>query len=191
MMKQKVYIALGSNINPKEKYIFSALKILLEHSNIYNPQIANFYNTTPVGGPAQDNFINTCCGFETDLSPEELLLFTQKIEKQLGKDILVTNGPRTIDLDILLYGNKIINQANLQVPHPRWQKRLFVIKPLSDITQKIYLPSLAGKTLTIDLKLLIKTFSNPYDEKVSLLPSPFYRKIKYLASQQEKTVCYH
>ncbi|NCF71675.1 MAG: hypothetical protein GWP59_08245, partial [Chlamydiales bacterium] len=87
--------------------------------------------------------------------------------------------------------NDVIQINNLSLPHPRWQQRLFVLKPLSDLTNQILLFPSPEKTLTINLKSLISNFSNPNNEKVSLLHSPFYRKIKLLISKQKKALCQH
>ncbi|MCH1430534.1 MAG: 2-amino-4-hydroxy-6-hydroxymethyldihydropteridine diphosphokinase [Chlamydiales bacterium] len=190
-MSNKVYLALGSNISPKEEYIFSALEIILYHPGIKNLEVSQFYNTSPVGGPVQENFINACCCFDTNLDPTQLLELTQTVERKLDKHILTPNGPRTIDLDILFYNNDVIQINNLSLPHPRWQQRLFVLKPLSDLTNQILLFPSPEKTLTINLKSLISNFSNPNNEKVSLLHSPFYRKIKLLISKQKKALCQH
>lgn len=190
-MPNKVYLALGSNISPKEEYIFSALEIILCHPKVKNLEVSNFYNTSPVGGPIQENFINACCCFDTDLNPTQLLELTQTIEKKLDKHVLIPNGPRTIDLDILFYNSDMVQIKNLTLPHPRWQQRLFVLKPLSDLTDSILLSPSPKKTLTINLKSLINSFSNLNNEKVSLLHSPFYRKIKLLISKQKKALCQH
>lgn len=183
MKKERVYLALGSNIQPKEQYLFDAILHLCQHKTTTDFKCAKFYVTTPVGGPPQDTYINTCVSFFTTLSPEELLDFTQSIEKKAHKRILVKNGPRTLDIDILFFANRCINQEGLKVPHPRWKDRLFVLQPLSDLCDMIYIDDQDEKPLCFDLQTLIRDFKNPNNEKLSLLKSEFYHKIRALELQ--------
>jgi len=127
------YIGIGSNLGDREKYIKNAIEKLKETEGIEVKKISNIYETEPVGGPKQGDYLNGVMEIETWLKPRELITELQKIEKQLGRIRSVKNAPRTIDLDILLYGDKKIDEPGLKVPHPRMHERDFVIKPLKDL----------------------------------------------------------
>ena len=98
-------------------------------------KVSSIYETEPVGGPHQSKYLNGVIAINTELEPRQLLLVLQKIENQLGRQRSVKNGPRTIDLDILMYGEEKIDEPDLKVPHPRMREREFVLKPLRDIVQ--------------------------------------------------------
>ena len=92
-----------------------------------------FYETEPMGFLAQPWFLNGVAEFETELHPLQLLRRIHRVEKHLGRRRIVLNGPRTIDIDIVLYGNASIRTSALEVPHPRYKERTFVLAPLSDL----------------------------------------------------------
>ena len=131
----EVYIGLGSNLGNKEKNIQKAIDLIAEKNKV--KKISNFYKTDPVGYLNQDCFLNGAIKIETNLSPEDLLKFLKNIEKKLKRKKTIKNGPRTIDLDILLYDDLIINTPNLTIPHPRMLEREFVLKPLKEITSSL------------------------------------------------------
>ena len=106
----------------------------------------SLYVTEPVGYADQDDFYNICISFETDLEPMELLDLSQSIEQELKRVRLIKNGPRTIDLDILLYGDLKINNKRLIVPHERMFERAFVLIPLSEL-KTIDVPIPADKSV--------------------------------------------
>ena len=95
--------------------------------------ISRIYETEAIGGPAQTKFLNSAVKIDTSLTPQLLLKAVKKIEKDLGRKKTVHWGPREIDLDILLYGDKIIKRKDLIIPHPRMFEREFVLKPLREI----------------------------------------------------------
>ena len=134
----KAYIGLGSNLGNKEKNLLTAIDLIAKKNKIN--KISNFYKTEPVGYQDQDWFLNGAIEIETDLSPQELLNSLQTIEKKLKRKKTIKNGPRTIDLDIIIYDDLEINTPDLIIPHPRWQDREFVIKPLKDITSSLPFP---------------------------------------------------
>ena len=136
----KVYVGIGSNLGDKESNIKKAIVLLKEKCKAL--KISSLYETEPVGYKAQDWFLNCAVSLETYLKPKDLLNFFRLIEKNLGKIITIKNGPRTIDLDILFYGNKIIKTKSLTVPHPRLHKRRFVLEPLNEICPKLMHPKL-------------------------------------------------
>lgn len=130
---ERVYLSLGSNIGNRTGYLNNAIKLLDNHSSIKVLKISSFYETEPQGYIEQSDFINCAVLIETDLNPHDLLLFCQDIEKKLKRKRLLRWGPRTIDVDILIYGNIIINSNELTIPHERMFERAFVIVPLAEI----------------------------------------------------------
>jgi len=128
-----VYIAFGSNLGDRNKNVQKAISRLKSHPKITVKKISSIIETEPEGGPKQTKFLNGVLKIETILSPRGLLKFLQRIETDLGRKRTVKNGPRTIDLDIIFYGDKVINNPDLVIPHPRWQGREFVKKPLREI----------------------------------------------------------
>ncbi len=151
MKNNIVYIAVGSNINPK-KNIALALKELAKIGKVIN--VSKLIKTKPEGYLNQADFLNGAIKFKTVLPPEILLKELKNIEKLLKRNTPFRNGPRTIDLDIIFYGNLILNTANLTIPHPRADKRFFVLKPLSEIAPCKNHPILKKqiKTLLKELK---------------------------------------
>jgi 2-amino-4-hydroxy-6-hydroxymethyldihydropteridine diphosphokinase len=132
------YIGIGSNLGDRKTYIEDAIKKLKEIEGIKVKKVSSIYETEPVGGPKQGQYLNGAIEIETKLEPEELLIKLQEIEKQLGRKRSVKNAPRTIDLDILLYGDKKINEPGLRIPHPRMHEREFVLRPLKELISKEY-----------------------------------------------------
>lgn len=129
-METKVYIALGSNLGDREKNLQIALEEIEKFATI--KQKSSVHETEPVG-PPQEKYLNMAIEISTELPPIILLVRLQEIEHKMGRVREIENGPRIIDLDILLYDKYIINQPNLKVPHPRMHKRLFVLEPLQEI----------------------------------------------------------
>ena len=127
-----VYIGLGSNLGDRNKHIQSALK-LLNKNRIHVLKVSSIIETKPEGGPPQGKFLNAAIKGETNWPPHELLNQLQAIEKKLGREKTVINGPRTIDLDILLYDRITLQSAQLTIPHPRMVQRKFVLDPLREI----------------------------------------------------------
>ncbi|MBU1913093.1 MAG: 2-amino-4-hydroxy-6-hydroxymethyldihydropteridine diphosphokinase [Candidatus Omnitrophica bacterium] len=127
------YIGIGSNLGDREKYIESAIKKLKSIKGIEVKRASSIYETDPVGGPRQGKYLNGALELETELEPRELLAKLQAIENELGRKRLVKNAARTIDLDILLYGDKEIDEPGLKIPHSRMRDREFVMKPLKEI----------------------------------------------------------
>jgi 2-amino-4-hydroxy-6-hydroxymethyldihydropteridine pyrophosphokinase len=132
----KGFIGVGSNLEDRVNNIQNAIK-LLKKEKIRILKQSTFIETKPVGGPKQGKFLNGVLEIETKLEPIKLLKTLKAIEKKLGRKRTVKNGPRIIDLDILLYEDKIIKSAKLTIPHPRMHERNFVIKPLKEIAPEI------------------------------------------------------
>jgi len=127
------YLGIGSNLGNRRNNIKKALDYLAKTKGIKIEKASRIYETEPVGGPAQGKFLNAAIKIKTSLAPQLLLKSIKKIEKDLGRRKTVRFGPREIDLDILLYGNKVIKRRNLAIPHPRMFEREFVLKPLREI----------------------------------------------------------
>ncbi len=129
----EAYIGIGSNLGDRKRYVDAAIELLKESPNIKVEKTSPLYETGPVGGPPQGKFLNGVIKIETDLSPRQLLNRLMAIEEDLGRVRKVRNGPRTIDLDILTYGDIHIEEEDLIIPHPRMNERDFVKRPLADL----------------------------------------------------------
>lgn len=127
------YIALGSNRGHPRQHIDSALASLAELPDTTLIAVSRLFGTTAVGPGKQDDYINAAAAVETQLSAVDLLDALQAIEAQHGRLREVRWGPRSLDLDILLYGDQVIDTPRLQIPHPRMMERAFVLCPLADI----------------------------------------------------------
>lgn len=127
------YLGVGSNLGERKKNIQVAVEEIAALKRTKVIQFSRVFETKPVGGPRQGNFLNAALKIQTSLSPAELLRALRGIEKKLGRKKTVRYGPRIIDLDILLYNQRIVMTNNLQIPHPRMFERDFVFRPLSEI----------------------------------------------------------
>lgn len=137
---QRVYLGIGSNLGDKEAYLKKAIELLEQRDDVLIGRVSDFIVTKPVGGVEQDDFLNGAIEIQTLLGPEELLDVLAEIEKELGRVRDVHWGPRTIDLDILLYGDQCIATERLIVPHREMCGRLFVLKPLAQIAPYVMHP---------------------------------------------------
>lgn len=138
----QVFVALGTNIEPTEEHLNDALKLLEEHRGIVIQSKSSIYVTAPVGYIDQEDFLNMVIAIETSLSAIELLNFCQKIERSLGRRKTIRFGPRTIDLDILVYNQEDRKTERLIIPHPRMHERAFVLIPLEEIAAGLIIPTL-------------------------------------------------
>lgn len=129
------YLALGSNIEPRKTYLESAIKHLHAQENITVVKESFIYETDPFGYEDQDPFLNQVIEINTDLPPDVLLQVIQEIEQANGRERKLRWGPRTLDLDILLYNEENIQTETLVIPHPRMSERAFVLVPLKDIAK--------------------------------------------------------
>ncbi len=142
-MRVTAFLALGSNLGDRQANLDQALEAIQEHPRIELTQVSSFYETEPVGGPPnQDPYLNAVAEVETDLPPEELLAVLLEIEQKLGRVRRERYAPRTIDLDILLYGDRVIETETLTVPHPRMHTRGFVLEPFAEIAPSTVHPGL-------------------------------------------------
>lgn len=140
-----VFLGLGSNLGNREANLRAALRGLRRMGRV--EAVSSLYETEPVGGPAQPSFRNAACRLETGLDPRPLLRFLQGLEHELGRRPGGERwAPRPIDLDILLYGDRIVDEADLVIPHPRLRERPFVLAPLAEIAADARHPG-DGKTI--------------------------------------------
>ncbi|NLT96110.1 MAG: 2-amino-4-hydroxy-6-hydroxymethyldihydropteridine diphosphokinase [Clostridia bacterium] len=138
----KAFLGLGSNLGDKRANLEEALKKLKNHPRIEILKVSSFYETEPVGFIEQDWFLNIAVKIDTSLTPLELLEFCQSIERDLLRKREIRWGPRTIDLDILLYENFTSQSEKLTIPHPRMKERAFVLVPLEEIEPDLVLDGL-------------------------------------------------
>ena len=129
-----VLLGLGSNVGDREANLHRALELLAGHGRL--KAISSFHETAPVGYADQDDFLNACAWLETERTPDELLRVCGEIDRELGRERTIVNGPRTIDVDILLWrdGSGLVERDEPPViPHPRMHLRRFVLAPLAEI----------------------------------------------------------
>ncbi len=136
-MNNIAYIALGTNQGDRENFLLTAIKLLDDSPCISLIEHSSIFETEPVGYTEQPKFLNMVVKIRTSLTANELLELTQKLEKDLGRKREIHWGPRTIDLDILLFNDENIESEHLKVPHPRMFERAFVIIPLLEINKEI------------------------------------------------------
>lgn len=131
--RHRAYIGIGSNLGDKKGYLDFALRSLKEDENCIVRKVSDYIVTEPVGGVEQDDFLNGCIELDTLYTPHELLDRLHEIENVAGRTREIHWGPRTLDLDILLYDNEMIHDETLTIPHPEMHKRAFVLEPLAEI----------------------------------------------------------
>lgn len=146
-----VYIALGSNIEPRISYLEEAIMKMGKEITI--TKTSSIYQTAPVGYQEQDPFLNMVVEGKTNLQALALLAFLQGIEGDLHRRREVRWGPRTIDLDILLYGKESFSSPKLQIPHPRMGERAFVLIPLKEIQEGPIIKGFTAKEILSSFEL--------------------------------------
>jgi 2-amino-4-hydroxy-6-hydroxymethyldihydropteridine diphosphokinase len=128
----RAYVGLGSNLGDRAAHLLLGLSALSRLPKTHLLRLSPVYETEPVG-PPQPPYLNMVAELETELSPKGLLAEMLRIEKALGRERRERWGPRTLDLDLLLYGDLVLEEAGLSVPHPRLHERVFVLVPLLDL----------------------------------------------------------
>jgi 2-amino-4-hydroxy-6-hydroxymethyldihydropteridine diphosphokinase len=156
----KVFVALGSNLGDRASNLARARE-RLARGVLTDPVASSIYETEPWGPVAQGRYLNQVIGGETALAPRALLSKLFEIERALGRDRSSEEryGPRTIDLDILLYGDRTVREPDLQIPHPRMLERAFVLVPLAEIAADT---AIGDVRLTDALARLDRTGVKPY-----------------------------
>jgi 3-oxoacyl-[acyl-carrier protein] reductase len=154
-MSVTAYIALGSNVGDRRGYLERALEQLGRLPGIVVERVSSYHETAPVGGPpGQGKYLNAAAKLQTDLEPRSLLRALLDTENTLGRVRAERDGPRTIDLDLLLYDDRVCREADLIVPHPRLHERLFVLDPLAEVAPDAVHP-LLGKSVR-ELQAVLK-----------------------------------
>jgi 2-amino-4-hydroxy-6-hydroxymethyldihydropteridine diphosphokinase len=138
-------MGLGSNMGDRELLLRRALE-QLAGPDLRLLRTSGLYETEPIGLREQAWFLNLVAEFETSLFPKQLLHRAQRVERDLGRKRTVANGPRTVDIDILLYGNTAMECDELTIPHPRYHERRFVLAPLAELNPKLRDPR-SGRTV--------------------------------------------
>src|SRR5271169_4691236 len=136
-----IYLSLGSNIGERAENIARAIAALVERG-VRVLKTSSLYETEPVEFLAQDWFLNCVVEVETELSPGELMRALLEIERSMGRERVLPKGPRIIDMDILLYGSRVMRGVDLEIPHPRMAERRFVLVPLAEIAGGVVHPVL-------------------------------------------------
>ncbi|MBA7654495.1 Bifunctional folate synthesis protein [subsurface metagenome] len=139
-----VYLGLGSNMGDRQDNLDRALDFLSQRLRI--DRVSSVYDTEPVGNVEQPHFLNLVCQVNTRLAPRELLTLAKSIESKLGRTFGKSNASRPIDIDILFYGDQVIETPELVIPHPRLAGRAFVLIPLAEIALNLVHP-VSGKTV--------------------------------------------
>lgn len=161
---KRVFIGIGSNEGDRLHNVSEAIRLLGASEGIRVAQMATIIETEPIGGPPQGPFLNTVVEIDTPLSPHALLAVLKDIERRLGRVPSAERwGPRPIDLDILLYGDLILQEPALTIPHPRLHERLFVLEPLAQLA-----PDQLHPTLQQPISALLAPFLPAADEPTSL-----------------------
>jgi 2-amino-4-hydroxy-6-hydroxymethyldihydropteridine diphosphokinase len=135
----RAYVGLGANLGEREETIRAAVAELPDVV-----AVSPLRETDPVGVTDQPRFLNGVAALETELAPRELLDVLLAVERRLGRERRERWGPRTIDLDLLLYGDEVIDEDGLKIPHPRLHERRFVLEPLADLAPQLVVPGLGG-----------------------------------------------
>jgi len=136
-MMDQAYIALGTNLGDRVNHLKQAVELLQAEKAIRFEALSAVYETAPVGGPAQEPYLNACAAIKTYLSPVQLLLKLLELENLMGRIREMRWGPRIIDLDLLVYDEILMKTPLLELPHPRMCERDFVLVPLADIAPEL------------------------------------------------------
>ncbi|QJA08871.1 2-amino-4-hydroxy-6-hydroxymethyldihydropteridine diphosphokinase [Romboutsia sp. CE17] len=159
----KSYLGLGTNMGDRMNYLAQACELINNHENICIVKKSKIYETKAWGYTEQADFLNICLEIETDLDEYELLSVCQEVEQKLNRKRIIRWGPRTIDVDILFFNDKISNDEKLLLPHPRIQDRAFVLIPLMELNSKLLINNktidIHLNSLTIDQREEVKEFT--------------------------------
>jgi 2-amino-4-hydroxy-6-hydroxymethyldihydropteridine diphosphokinase len=137
---KRAYVGVGANVGPREITIQRAVALLSELDGVDVVEQSTLRETDPVGVVDQPKFLNGVVALETSLSSRELLEALLSVERELGRTRGERWGPRTIDLDLLVYGDEVVDEPGLRVPHPRLHERRFVLEPLADLARDLVVP---------------------------------------------------
>jgi 2-amino-4-hydroxy-6-hydroxymethyldihydropteridine diphosphokinase len=133
----RAYLALGSNLGDRLAHLQTAVDGLARATGVRVDVVSRVYETAPVGGPPQDAYLNAVVGVDTDLDPYALLALAQQLERNALRERGERFGPRTLDVDVLLYDDLVLDDPQLVLPHPRMWERGFVLAPLRDVAPEL------------------------------------------------------
>lgn len=168
---KQVYLGLGGNIGDTRTILASTCDQIAAISGVTHVRCSPFYLTSPVSDLPQKDYINAVVSLQTTLSPIELFYAVQKIEKQYGKEQKKKNAPRILDIDILFFGHQRYynKQEELEIPHPRWHQRLFVLVPLADLTATMEIEDEQGKEMIkFNIAEMIRDFPYAHEQQITL-----------------------
>lgn len=150
-------IAFGSNLGDRHATLAGAYAVFIAHPAIAPLARSRLFETAPVGGPGgQGRFLNTVLKIETTLSPHDLLAHCTAVERQFKRERVIRWDARTLDLDVLLYGDAVIDTPDLEVPHPRMHERRFVLAPLADVAAEVTHPVLGESIASLLSRLPVE-----------------------------------
>jgi 2-amino-4-hydroxy-6-hydroxymethyldihydropteridine diphosphokinase len=153
----RAYLGLGSNLGDRAAMLQLAIDDLAADPAVRVVAVSHVYETAPVGGPEQDDYLNAVVAIETDLEPRALLALAHRAEERAGRLRTVRWGPRSLDVDVLLVGDRRVDEPDLQVPHPRLHERGFVLAPLHDVAPDLVAEPAGGwegvRRTTVELRL--------------------------------------
>ena len=152
----RAFIGIGSNVGDRAENLRQAIRALQATPSIELAQVSSIYETEPVGGPAQPDYMNAVVEIDTQLGPRAIFEACMTIEHALGRDRTTEEhwGPRIIDLDLLTCGDLVVSDPDLEIPHPRIAERAFVLVPFSEIAPFIDIPGL-GRVHDLEERLLV------------------------------------
>jgi 2-amino-4-hydroxy-6-hydroxymethyldihydropteridine diphosphokinase len=138
----RAYVALGSNLGDRRATLLAAVAALAEHPDVDVVAVSSLIETDPVGVVDQPRFLNGAAALDTRLGAHDLLALLLEVERRFGRERegVPAHGPRTLDLDLLLYGDEEIDEPGLRVPHPRLAERAFVLEPLAELAPALEVP---------------------------------------------------
>jgi len=140
----RAYVGLGANLGPREVTLLRAVDLLAAADGVDVVAVSRLRETDPVGVADQPPFLNGAVALDTSLSPHELLELLLETERALGRVRTERWGPRTVDLDLLVYGDETVDEPGLRVPHPRLAERRFALEPLADLDPTLDVPGLGA-----------------------------------------------
>lgn len=141
---RRVVFGLGSNLGERARLVLSGARTLASWTGARGVRLSPLYETVPIGGPPQDDFINAAISFQTELPARTLLTLALSIEQRHGRIRIERDGPRTLDIDLLWIRGEVIDEPGLRVPHPRLMERAFALRPLVDVEPRAVDPRTGG-----------------------------------------------
>ena len=146
----RAYVGLGANLGPREVTLLRAVDLLAAADGVEVVAVSQLRETDPVGVVEQPPFLNGAIALDTSLSPRAVLELLLEIEEELGRVRGERWGPRTVDLDLLVYGDERVDEDGLHVPHPRLHERRFALEPLAELDPELVIPGLGSVSALLD-----------------------------------------